>query len=47
MAHKEQFDFVDSVRQKYPSNFLKAKVLEVGSLNVNGTVRHLFVDCTL
>jgi SAM-dependent methyltransferase len=45
VAHQQQFDFVNSVRQKYPNNFLKAKVLEVGSLNLNGTVRDLFADC--
>ena len=45
MAHKQQFDFVESVKSKYPDNFYKAKVLEIGSLNINGTIRDLFVDC--
>lgn len=45
MAHKQQFDFVESVRSKFPDNFYKAKVLEIGSLNINGTIRDLFVDC--
>lgn len=43
MAHKAQFDFVYGVKNKYPDLFgEKTKVLEVGSLNINGTVRDLF-----
>jgi SAM-dependent methyltransferase len=45
MAHQEQFDFVNSVKQKFTNNFINAKVLEVGSLNLNGTVRQSFENC--
>lgn len=45
MAHIQQFYFVEFVKNKFPQNFYKAKVLEIGSLNINGTVRDLFVDC--
>jgi len=45
MAHVEQTDYVKSVRDKYPENFKNASVLEVGSLNLNGSVRELFTDC--
>jgi len=45
MAHKQQFDFVRSVAHLYPKNFHNANVLEVGSLDINGSVRQFFVDC--
>lgn len=45
MAHSEQRDFVISVKNKFPESFNGAKVLEVGSLNINGTIRDLFADC--
>ena len=45
MAHKQQFDFVQFVASLYPSNFKNAKVLEVGSLDINGSVRQFFTDC--
>lgn len=45
MAHQEQFDFVNSVKQKFINNFINVKVLEVGSLNLNGTVRQSFEHC--
>lgn len=45
MAHKEQYDFVSSVKEHYPSFFTRTKVLEVGSLNLNGSIRPLFDEC--
>lgn len=45
MAHPQQFHFVESVRQMYPSLFVSKKVLEVGSLNINGSIRDLFSVC--
>lgn len=45
MAHPQQFCFVESVRQKCPEHFVNSKVLEVGSLDINGSVRPLFVGC--
>jgi SAM-dependent methyltransferase len=45
MSHQSQLDFVSGVRNKFPKNFNDAKVLEVGSLNINGTVRIFFKDC--
>ena len=45
MAHPEQAEFFSSVRAHYPASFDGARVLEVGSLDINGSVRELFADC--
>jgi SAM-dependent methyltransferase len=45
--HKEQNDFVASVRQRFPAAFDHTMVLEVGSYNVNGSVRQFFLEPTL
>lgn len=45
MAHRAQFDFVKSIQNSFPSLFHNKKVLEIGSLNINGTVRPLFTNC--
>jgi SAM-dependent methyltransferase len=46
MAHPEQAEFFSSVRLTYGSHFSQARVLEVGSLDINGSVRALFQDCS-
>ncbi len=45
MSHIQQINFVNSVKEKYPNNFNNSKVLEVGSLDINGSVRPFFVNC--
>lgn len=45
MAHPEQAEFFGSVREHYPRFFDRARVLEVGSLDINGSVRGLFSGC--
>jgi SAM-dependent methyltransferase len=45
LAHQQQFDFVSTVAEFLPNNFANCKVLEVGSLNINGSVRQFFTDC--
>lgn len=45
MAHKAQRDFFSKVRQKYPDFFISKKVLECGSLNINGSFRDMFKLC--
>jgi SAM-dependent methyltransferase len=45
MAHTEQRIFVESVKNKFIQYFSHKTVLEVGSLNINGTVRDFFSDC--
>ena len=45
MSHQSQLDFVAKVKELFPQAFQDAKVLEVGSLNINGTVRIFFDNC--
>lgn len=45
MAHDEQREFFASVTALHPEYFTGANVLEIGSLNINGTVRDFFTDC--
>jgi SAM-dependent methyltransferase len=45
MAHPEQMFFVANVRNYLPDYFRNKKVLEVGSLNINGSVRQYFEGC--
>lgn len=45
MAHIEQTNYIKTIKEKYPGNFEHVSVLEVGSLNINGSVRELFKDC--
>jgi SAM-dependent methyltransferase len=46
MSHQAQLDFVASLRFKFPDYFVGKKVLEVGSLNINGSIRPFFEQCT-
>ncbi|MCE1226834.1 MAG: class I SAM-dependent methyltransferase [Geobacteraceae bacterium] len=45
MSHPEQMFFFENVRAFMPDFFQNAKVLEIGSLDVNGTVRVFFDSC--
>jgi len=45
MAHPQQQNFVNSIKQKHPHFFSNKKVLEIGSYNINGTVRIFFENC--
>ena len=45
MAHPPQAEYFGTVREHYPSHFDGARVLEVGSLDINGSVRELFSGC--
>lgn len=42
MAHPEQRVFFEKMRDVFPDAFTGVSVLEVGSLNINGTVRDFF-----
>lgn len=45
MAHIQQFVYVNGVRQFLPEYFEARRVLEIGSLNINGSVRQFFQGC--
>mgnify|MGYP002630365944 CR=1 FL=1 len=47
MAHKEQLDFFQGLGIRFSEHFDKAsKILEVGSQNINGSVRQFFPNAT-
>lgn len=43
--HDEVKDFFGEVRDHDPDLFARRRVLEIGSYDVNGSVREMFVDC--
>lgn len=45
MAHKEQKDFIEKVKSIYPDYFQNKRVLEAGSMYINGSVRDYFENC--
>lgn len=45
MAHIQQFFYVNGVKQFLPEQFEGRRVLEIGSLNINGSVRQFFQGC--
>lgn len=45
MSHPAQMQFVSRVQQRFPHLFASKRVLEVGSLNINGSIRQFFSDC--
>lgn len=42
MAHRAQRAFFEAVKNQFPEHFSGTDVLEVGSLDINGTVRDFF-----
>ena len=45
MAHLTQQNFCLKIKEKYPEYFKNKKVLDIGSLDINGNNRFLFEDC--
>ncbi|TDR31570.1 glycosyltransferase [Hydromonas duriensis] len=45
MAHQEQKDFFNLVKNEFPEYFVDTLVLDVGSLDINGNNSHLFESC--
>lgn len=43
--HTEPWELFKEVKQMFPEYFEKKKVLEAGSLDVNGSIRGFFTDC--
>jgi hypothetical protein len=42
MSHKEQLQFFENVKSAFPDFFAGKKVFEVGSVNINGSIRSFF-----
>ena len=45
MTHHEQLEFMAKLTELFPDRFQGRRVLEIGSLNVNGTIRPFFKQC--
>jgi hypothetical protein len=45
MSHPQQLFFVGGIKQFLGEFFKQKKVLEIGSLDINGSVRQFFEDC--
>lgn len=45
MAHKEQVEFCEAVKRKFPEYFKNKSVLDIGSLDINGSNKIFFSEC--
>lgn len=45
MSHPEQMAFIELVKHLAPRYFQGTRVLEIGSLDINGSIRGCFSDC--
>jgi SAM-dependent methyltransferase len=45
VAHQQQLEFVKMLSSGLPQYFSSASVLEIGSLDINGSVRQFYSDC--
>lgn len=43
--HLQQVHFVQHLKNTFPNSFKDSKVLEIGSLNINGSIRVFFENC--
>lgn len=46
MSHFYQLEFVRTAKSLFPEMFTGRHVLEIGSLDINGSIRSLFENCT-
>ena len=42
MAHIQQFQFFEVLSKLYPQHFLNGRVAEIGSLDINGSIKQFF-----
>lgn len=47
MAHKAQIEFCLSVKEKFPNCFIGKRVLDAGSMDINGNNNYLFENCKI
>lgn len=45
MSHKAQVRFCQSIQRKFPKHFINKRVVDVGSLDINGNNRRFFWFC--
>ena len=45
MSHIAQRNWCKEIKEKYPSYFFEQRVLDVGSLDINGNNKELFEEC--
>lgn len=45
MAHPQQINFCESIRKTHQEHFVGKRVLDCGSLDINGNNRYLFTGC--
>ena len=45
MAHESQRQYCLKVKRRFPKLFQEKKILDAGSLDINGSNRYLFTDC--
>lgn len=45
MAHKTQILWCKKIKKEYPQYFVNKRVLDIGSLDINGNSKGLFEDC--
>jgi SAM-dependent methyltransferase len=46
MANSDQLALIEMVKRRFPHYFKSTNVLEVGSLDINGSIRRSFSDCS-
>ena len=46
MAHPAQMAFVARLKERFPDHFQNKSVLEIGSLDLNGSIRKFFDKCS-
>lgn len=45
MSHQTQQEYCARIKERFPEYFFRKTVLDVGSLDINGCNRDLFIDC--